>query len=207
MKGSPANLLPERGEALLYPGFFAGPEAEILFRRLEKEVPWRQEAIRIFGRSVNQPRLISWFADPGAAYGYSGIRLEAAAWTPLLLEIKARVEEAAGTTFNGLLLNYYRGGQDSMGWHRDNEPELGPHPVIASVSFGAPRRFLLRRVGQKDQKVEVSLGEGSLLLMRGESQTAWEHSVPKTAKAFGPRVNLTFRKILRETSGAGVVVE
>lgn len=190
------NLLPERGEALLLPELFTEGESAELFRRLQEEVPWRQEAIRLFGREVMQPRLISWFADPGASYGYSGRTLKAEAWSELLLSLKARAEAAAATEFNGVLLNYYRNGQDSMGWHRDNEPELGPHPVIASLTFGASRRFKLRLKERKDVSREILLTPGSCLIMRGETQRHWEHSLPKVARA-EPRINLTFRRILR----------
>jgi alkylated DNA repair dioxygenase AlkB len=190
------NLLPERGEAYLLPGLFPRAEGDELFLRLQREVPWRQEPIRIFGREVMQPRLTAWYAGPGVRYGYSGIELRGEPWSPLLLGIKARAEEVSGQAFNGALLNYYRDGQDSMGWHRDDEPGLGARPVIASVNFGATRVFRMRLKADKKVIRSVPLEHGSLLLMRGEMQHAWEHALPKTARPSGPRINLTFRTLL-----------
>lgn len=140
-----------------------------------------------------QPRLTAWYGDAGKDYSYSGITMQPLAWTDTLMAIKQSADKVAGVSFNSALLNLYRDGKDSMGWHRDNEKELGTNPVIASVSFGAPRRFLLRHYTDKKLVREIVLTHGSLLLMRGETQHYWEHSIPKTAKPAGSRINITFR--------------
>lgn len=189
-----SNLLPRDGEVLYWPQFFAGTDADRLFEGLLTEIEWRQEAIRIFGKSVLQPRRTAWYGEKD--YSYSGIVMSRRPWTPMLEEIKAKVESAAGWSFNGVLMNHYRDGQDSMGWHRDNEKELGPEPVIASISLGEPRRFLLRHRADPSLKIEQILESGSLLLMRGRSQEAWDHSLPKTSRSANARINLTFRKIV-----------
>lgn len=187
------NILPSGGEAILYPGFFDTSESDSIYARLAAETEWTQEPIKIFGKMVMQPRLTACYGEKSVAY--SGITMKVYPWTELLTEIKQRVEAACGVAFNSVLLNYYRDGNDSMGWHRDNEPELGSRPVIASVSFGAPRVFKMRTYKEKDSTVSVELTHGSLLIMKGESQHEWEHSVPKSKKAQGGRINLTFRAI------------
>ena len=154
---------------------------------------WREEAIRIFGREILQPRQTAWFGDMD--YGYSNIVMSRQPWSATLREMKRAVERAVDTEFNGVLLNHYRTCRDSMGWHRDNEKELGDQPVIASVSLGGSRRFLLRNREEPSLKVEKTLEHGSLLIMRGLSQEAWEHSLPKTSRAVDARINLTFRRI------------
>lgn len=171
-----------------------GEEASSFFERLKAETPWESETLTLFGRKVTAPRLISWHGDAGTAYGYSGVRHEPKPWTPALRQLKARVEKAAGVRFNSALLNLYRDGRDGMGWHADDEPELGPRPVIASLSLGATRRFQLRR---KDgtETLDYELASGDLLLMKGDSQRLWRHRVPKTAKKVLPRINVTFRRI------------
>src|SRR5262249_13523909 len=150
-----------------------------------------------------------WYGDRGASYVYSGLRNEPQPWTPALSELRAGVEASAAHTFNSVLLNYYRDGNDSMGWHRDNEPELGPRPLIASVTLGATRRFRFREVrpavAGNRKTHEIELTHGSLLVMRGETQSAWEHGIPKVRDLTDPRINLTFRYVeprLRERSGA-----
>lgn len=186
------NLLPYDGEAYLTPAVFSPEECEKILTRLETEIAWKQEPIRIFGKMVMQPRLTAWYGEK--EYRYSGITMKPNAWSETLLELKLRVEPLAKTTFNSALLNFYRTSQDSMGWHRDNEKELGENPVIGSLSFGAERRFLLRH-REKKTKVEVMLPSGSFLLMRGSSQHDWEHSLPKITKPTGARINLTFRVV------------
>lgn len=189
------NLLPFQGEALFFPGFFTPEESEDFLRQLQQEVGWKHEKIRLFGRDVLQPRLTAWYGDAGKAYSYSGITMQPGAWTPALLEIKQRVEATAQVTFNSALLNLYRNGKDSVGWHRDNEKELGKNPVIGSVSFGATRQFQLRNHKEKTRIIRVELSSGSFLLMRGETQHFWEHRIPKTTRTTGPRINITFRVI------------
>jgi len=181
------------GGHLLYDeAFFSPAAADGLFTRLRDTVPWKQE-----GRPPRMfPRLTAWYANPGVSYSYSGVTHQAIPWTPELLDIKQRAEAAAGTSWNSLLLNYYRDGQDSIGFHADDEPELGTNPVIGSISLGAVRRFVLKHPAS-GKKIEFDLPHGSLLVMGGTSQHHWRHGVPKTRKPVGPRINLTFRRILR----------
>lgn len=172
----------------------AAPEA--ILTRVIAETPWRSEKIVMWGREYVQPRLLAWYGDPGAAYTYSGTRHEPVAWTPLLAELRRRVESAAGASFNSVLLNYYRNERDSMGLHSDDEPELGPEPVIASLSLGATRTLVLRhRTDRSIKNVRIPLESGSLLVMRGPTQHRWQHGIAKLARPCGPRVNLTFRRI------------
>ena len=153
----------------------------------------------MYGQRIAVPRLTAWFGDPRATYSYSGITMTPEAWTPLLLELKSLVEpKALGTPFNSVLLNLYRDGNDSVSWHSDDEPELGTNPVIASVSLGQARTFRLKH--KRDDSippVEIELTHGSLLVMSGALQHFWKHQLPKRkSKSLGPRINLTFRRIL-----------
>jgi alkylated DNA repair dioxygenase AlkB len=181
-------------EIRLYRELFGAGESQRFWQTLQTQIAWRQDKIRMFGRSLLLPRLTAWYGDPGAVYSYSGIRLEPQGWAPVLLEIKQRVEATVDCQFNSVLLNFYRDGQDSMGWHSDDEPELGLNPVIASVSFGGSRRFHLRHRQDKTQKAKLDLTNGSLLLMAGPTQHYWQHQIPKMAQAEA-RINLTFRWI------------
>jgi alkylated DNA repair dioxygenase AlkB len=147
----------------------------------------------LFGRSFAQPRLTAWHGEPHAVYSYSGLRLTPAPWTGALLEIRERIAAHTGWTLDGVLLNLYRDGRDSMGWHADDEPELGPEPRIASASLGETRRFAMRRRGGGKPRLALDLDHGSLLLMSGPTQAHWQHAVPKTTQQVGVRVNLTFR--------------
>jgi alkylated DNA repair dioxygenase AlkB len=179
------ELLPGDGSARLYERFVPGGFQDALREGLD----WRQEHIRIFGRTHPVPRLVAYYGEH--PYTYSGVEHPARSLPELLLPLRARAEEAAGFRFNSVLCNLYRDGRDSMGWHRDNEPEIDPR-CIASLSFGAARRFKLRR--RRDARVvDVELGDGSLLLMI-DCQEHWEHAVPKTSRAVGARINLTFRR-------------
>jgi len=189
------NLLPILGEVYYYPQFFNKDQNDIFLKKLIHEIEWKQEPIRLFGKQVLQPRLTGLYGNPEVPYGYSGIEMKANYWTDFLLEIKETIEKVALTNFTHALLNYYRDGMDSMGWHRDNEKVLGVNPTIASVSFGAPRKFQFRLYADKSQKREIILENGSLLLMIGETQHYWEHQLPKTKIVKGERINLTFRKI------------
>lgn len=167
-------------------------EADRLMHQLEREIEWQQPNIRLFGKSCPLPRLTAWYADSGLSYRYSGIVHQALPWTPLLKQIKKVAEQCAGGQFNSVLLNLYRHGQDSNGWHADDEPELDHHSPIASVSFGACRRFRVRAQGAT---AHWDLQHGSVLVMRAGAQQQMQHCVPKTARAIGPRINLTFRTI------------
>jgi alkylated DNA repair dioxygenase AlkB len=163
-----------------------------VMQRLLDETAWRAETIFLFGREVAQPRLSAWHGEQ--RYTYSGRTFEPLPFTPLQLEIKRAVEAASGKRFNSLLLNYYRNEQDSMGFHSDDEPELGPQPAIASVSFGATRTFILKHKKQP-KTVKIDLTDGSLLLMAGKLQHCWRHGINKERTPRGPRINLTFRLI------------
>ena len=188
--------LRDGGELLYDEAFFPPAEADALFARLLSAVPWKQE-----GRRPRMfPRLTAWYADPGRSYAYSGVTHQAATWTPELLAVKARVEAAAGTTWNSLLLNLYRDGRDSIGFHADDEPELGANPVVGSVSLGAARRFVLKHPAS-GERLAFDLPHGSLLVMSGTCQHHYVHGVPKTAKPVGPRINLTFRQIIGPAAG------
>lgn len=179
-----------------FPDFFAPERADRLLRELLASTKWRQDSMKIFGRPTPLPRLTAWYGDPGVRYVYSGIVNEPASWTPALAEVRAAVEAACGEAFNGVLLNRYRGGDDSMGWHADDEPEFGEEPVIASASFGATRAFQFKHKRRKELKEAVDLTHGSLLVMHGATQANWLHRIPKTAKPVEERINLTFRKVV-----------
>ena len=183
-------------EVLLYPAFFAAPEADRLLQELRETTAWRQETIKLYGKSIDMPRLTAWYGDEGTGYVYSGIRNVPLPWTPALIEVKRAVEAPSGMIFNSVLLNRYRTGKDSVSWHADDEPEFGERPIIASVSFGGTRLFQLRHKTRKDLKASVELTHGSLLIMRGGTQANWLHQVPKTAKPVEERLNLTFRKVV-----------
>lgn len=156
---------------------------------------WQHVPIRIFGREVMQPRFTAWHGDAGAAYTYSGRLHVPAPWSPALTDLRRQVETATGQDFNAVLLNWYRNGQDSMGWHSDDEAELGHEPVIASLSLGASRKFVLRQKSAHAVRVEAMLGHGALLVMRGQTQRNWQHALPRTRRVPTHRINLTFRKI------------
>jgi alkylated DNA repair dioxygenase AlkB len=176
-----------------YSNFFTEHHANELFETIRNEIPWQQDAIKVFGKIHPQPRLTSLFGNDGKSYGYSNIVMQPNPWNSVLLFIKEEIEKVCDETFTTVLLNYYRDGKDSNGWHADNEKELGRNPVIASVSFGAARMFHLKHNSIIDQKLKINLEHGSLLIMKGETQHFWKHQIPKTAKPIGPRINLTFR--------------
>lgn len=182
-------------EVRLWPEAFAGPEAAEHLRELRHGIGWRQEEVQVFGRRHPVPRLVAWHGEAGARYTYSGTPHEPEPWTTTLELIRRRVQSLAGCGFNAVLLNLYRDGRDGMGWHADDEPELGIDPVIASVSLGAARRFCLRHRRRAGLRVDLSLPGGSLLLMSGSTQRHWVHAVPKTTAPVGERINLTFRSI------------
>lgn len=178
-----------------FPNFFDVEKANILFQKLQHEIPWKQDNITVFGKTHPQPRLTALFGNEGKPYSYSNIVMQPNAWNPLLIFIKNEIEEIVNDNFTTVLLNYYRNGKDSNGWHADNERELGRNPIIASVSFGAERFFHLQHNTVKEQKLKLNLEHGSLLIMRGTTQHFWKHQIPKTAKTIGSRINLTFRII------------
>jgi len=180
------------GGILTYiPEFYTAQEADGLFSYLQANIAWKQERGR-FNRLF--PRLTAFYADAGLAYKYSGVIYPALEWTAALDEVRRRVEAAAGAPMNSVLLNRYRDGNDSMGYHADAEPELGTNPIVPSLSFGAVRRFVLRHKKNK-QRMEFDLAHGSLLIMAGTLQHFWVHALPKTARPVGERINLTFRNL------------
>lgn len=186
--------LPE-AEIIYYPSFFDTPKAEMIFKELLATIPWQQDEIKLFGKTHPQPRLTALFGNEGKPYSYSNITMQPHPWTSILEKIKIKIEEVANANFSTVLLNLYRDGKDSNGWHADDEKELGQNPIIASVSFGAERYFHLKHKSNKDLKQKILLKNGSLLLMKGSTQHHWLHQIPKTAKPIEPRINLTFRII------------
>jgi alkylated DNA repair dioxygenase AlkB len=188
-----ARLEMPDAEVYYRPHFFTPAESDLYLARLQQEVDWQQESIRMFGKQLPLPRLTAWYGDKG--YTYSGLYNVPQPWLPVLLELKERVEAASGDRYNSVLLNYYRHGQDSMGWHADDEKSLAPG--IASLSFGGERGFAFRHRTRKDlPTVKLVLQHGSLLLMQGPTQLHWHHQLPKTSRTIQPRINLTFRTIL-----------
>jgi alkylated DNA repair dioxygenase AlkB len=190
------NLLPADGVADYYGQVIEQAQAEQYMDRLIKHIEWRNDEAVIFGRHIITKRKVAWYGDSDYTYAYSNIIRQALPWTRDLLDLKGLTEGLTGATYNSCLLNLYHDGDEGMAWHSDDEKELAPQGAIASLSFGAERRFLLRHRASKEQ-VEVSLPAGSLLVMRGETQTYWLHSLPKMKKVRTPRVNLTFRLITR----------
>jgi len=176
-----------------YPGFLGLETSITLFKELEINTPWKEDDIRVYGKVFKQPRLTAFFANNEKSYGYSNISMIPHKFTPILNSLKQKIETATKTTFTSCLLNLYRDGQDSNGWHADDEKELGINPVIASVSLGAERIFHLKHKNNKALKHKLILQNGSLLMMKGATQHHWLHQIPKTKKPIGKRINLTFR--------------
>lgn len=178
------------------PKYLTASEADQLWTVFQRELPWRQEQIRLFGRWVWQPRSQVWMGDSDARYRYSGQDFDPTPWHPAMKALAERLGDDLGTRFNSVLCNHYEHGQHSMGWHSDNESELGSRPIIASITLGAERRFILREKKNKKNRHEWPLGHGDLFVMKGDTQKIWDHSIPKTAKPVGPRINLTFRRVI-----------
>jgi alkylated DNA repair dioxygenase AlkB len=189
------TALEDGGHLRVVRGWVSLEDTAALYAALEAELPWRQETIRMGAREVLQPRLSAWLGDPDARYTYSRRTFEPEPWTPTLSALRDRLNGESEVPFNSVLANLYRDGQDSMGWHADKEPELGPNPLIASLSLGGTRRFLLRHRRKSVAGVDLDLDDGSLLWMSGTTQHYWRHSVPKTRRPVAPRINLTFRRI------------
>lgn len=182
-------------EIIYYPNFLLQEEADSLFQELQKNTPWQQDEITVYGKKHLQPRLTALYGNEGKPYSYSNIVMKPHYWTLPLLKMKALVEDVSGTNFTTALLNYYRNGNDGNGWHADNEKELGINPIIASLSLGTDRNFQLKHNTDDSVKKNIVLENGSLLLMKGTTQHFWKHQIPKTKKTVGPRINLTFRVI------------
>lgn len=192
---SPGYLDLGNGAGLWLYGDLLGPQAEVLFHELERSLPWQQPRLTLYGRQHPIPRLQCWMGDPEAEYRYSGLPLSPVPWHPGVQRICARVEALSGRVFNSSLVNLYRDGTDRMGWHSDNEPELGPAPWIASYSLGASRRFSLRRRGTTRTAHQLELAHDQLLLMSPAVQRDWQHALPATKRVKMPRINLTFRLV------------
>lgn len=183
--------------------FYSSSESTHLLNYLLNELPWKSGEIKLFGKVYPIPRKEVYFSDNKLSYSYSGKELIIDIWDENVLEIKSRVEALLNVEFNACLSNLYRNGKDSNGWHADNEKELGKNPIIASLSFGATRRFDLRHQSTKE-KLSFQLTSGSLLVMGGEMQHFWKHQIPKQKNVNDPRVNLTFRQVLDMTASAVV---
>ncbi|MDD5410297.1 MAG: alpha-ketoglutarate-dependent dioxygenase AlkB [Methylobacter sp.] len=174
--------------------FYLQPESDLLFAQLQADLAWQEESIFIFGKWIKVPRLMCWYGDTEACYCYSGVNHQPRPWTAALQAIRKKIEQQCQCSFNSVLANLYRDGKDSMGCHADDEKELGPNPVIASLSLGDERLFKLHHKKRKET-LDINLGHGDLLVMAGTLQHHWMHAVPKTKKLKTPRINLTFRKI------------
>jgi alkylated DNA repair dioxygenase AlkB len=185
------------GELLIARRFILPEKADAYFQLLLQNIEWKQEEIVVFGKKYHEPRLTAWYADQGTHYAYSNKKLQPKDWSVELIELKTQIEEILpGKSFNSVLLNLYRDGNDKMGWHSDNEKELGPEPFIASLSFGATRFFDLKHKQDKTKRFRFELSSGMLMLMSGSLQDYWLHQVPQQKKVKEPRINLTFRKVI-----------
>lgn len=193
---APLKINAAHATILYRQAFLPLDKSQEIFDTLQKDVSWRHEKITVWGKTHNQPRLVAWYGDAGKSYSYSGIVLRPLPWLPLLHELKQSVEEASGAKFNSVLLNQYRDQFDSMGFHSDDEPELGPTPTIASLSFGEKRTLIFKPSNEGYGKTfRVPLESGSLLMMAGSTQKYWKHGIEKMRAPCGPRINLTFRYI------------
>ena len=189
------NLLPCDGVVNYHGRILGEEESKNYYERLGSNVPWQHDEVVIFGKHIITARKVAWYGDVGLSYSYSGTTKQALPWTPELRELKAIAEARSGVVFNSCLLNLYHDGREGMGWHSDDEKSLARNGCIASMSFGAERKFSFRHK-QTKETVSVMLESGSLLLMAGETQTHWHHQLPKSAKVITPRINLTFRTMV-----------
>ena len=183
-------------ELTYYPAFLEKDFAHKLYDQLYSEIDWQQDDIKIFGKVYAQPRLTALYGDDGKSYTYSGIEMHPTPFTAVLKDLKSKIEAVSGCSFTTVLLNLYRDGADSNGWHSDDEKELGINPVIASLSLGEVRRFHMKHKHNKELKHYIDLESGSLLIMGGKTQHFWKHQLSKTKRDVGPRINLTFRRII-----------
>jgi alkylated DNA repair dioxygenase AlkB len=195
MSHSSVPLLLPDADVRLWRQAIPRDEADAWFDELSRTIDWRTEEVLIYGQLRTVPRLVAWHGEPNASYSYSGTLHEPQPWTPLLTQIRTRVEFLTAHTYNSVLLNRYRDGSDGMGWHADDEPELGREPAIASLSLGETRRFRLRHRRRRETGIDLELGHGDLLLMAGMTQHAYLHAVPKTKRAVSVRLNLTWRRV------------
>ena len=191
----PIKLALPDADVIYYPTFFSSEEASGYFQILLDQIEWQEDEIKLFGKIYKQPRLTALYGANDASYSYSGITMFPKPFNSVLKEIKTRIEDTSEVKFTSVLLNYYRDGSDSNGWHSDDEKELGKNPMIASLSLGSERTFQLRHKKDKAQRKNLLLQHGSLLIMAGETQHHWQHCIPKSKKIISPRINLTFRVI------------
>jgi alkylated DNA repair dioxygenase AlkB len=195
--GDPMNDLPQADLRYL-PQWISAETADQWLEELLVQTPWSQPELKLYGRRFAMPRLVAWYGDPGARLRYSGLIHDPLPWTPLLAEIRQQVQREVDRDMNGVLLNLYRNGQDAIGWHSDDEPELGSEPLVVSLNLGATRRFDFRRKGASRIQHSIALEHGSLLVMGGPTQHYWQHQIARTRKVTEPRLNLTFRQITCE---------
>jgi alkylated DNA repair dioxygenase AlkB len=188
-------LMPDADVSCFF-NFFDEKESLLLYNNLQNRIKWQQDYIKIYGKNIPLPRLTAWYGDEGKNYTYSKIFMKSQSWNADLLYIKEKIEQIPAINFNSVLLNFYRNGKDSMSWHADDEPELGINPIIASVSFAETRMFHFKHRENSNLKTQIALENGSLLLMKGNTQHKWLHQIPKTTKILKPRINLTFRIII-----------
>lgn len=182
-------------EVTLYPYFLNIDEADEYLRELLSQVSWSEQTINVYGKVHKVPRLSAWYADDNKSYEYSGIRSSGLAWIDVLSDLKNKIQIRSEASFNSVLVNRYRNGNDSVGWHADDEPELGTEPVIASLSLGEERVFQMKHRNDKTLKKSITLPHGSLLLMRGKTQEHWLHQIAKSSRDMSDRINLTFRTV------------
>ena len=195
---SPKRMVPLKlvdSDITYYPDFIDTQKAHAYFEYFRDTIPWQQDDIKVFGKVYSQPRLTALYSTGNKTYSYSNIIMRPKPFTTELLEIKTIIESIAHVEFNACLLNLYRDGRDSNGWHSDDERELGKNPIIGSISLGQERPFHLRHKKNKALRHKILLEHGSLILMKGQTQHHWQHQVPKTAKPIGERINLTFRML------------
>ena len=192
--GTPLNL--PGSKLRYYESFFNKKEASNYFIEILNNTTWKQDKIKVYGKTYMQPRLTALYANNALPYSYSGIKMHPEKMTHILSEIQNRIHKVSNDIFTTVLINQYRNGNDSNGWHADNEKELGKNPIIASVSFGSDRFFHLKHKEKKELRFKILLKSGSLFFMEGETQTHWLHQIAKTSQPVGTRINLTFRKII-----------
>ena len=191
------NLLPRHGTVHYYGKIFTKEQSEIYYVKLLNEINWQHDVVKIFGKEIITKRKVAFLGDEGISYKYSGKTKIAENWLKFILEIKSTVEQISGEKFNACLLNYYHNGSEAMSWHSDNEKEILKHSAIASVSFGAERKFGFKHNFTKEE-ISLMLENGSLLIMKDETQIYWKHKLYTNAKIIEPRINLTFRTIVND---------
>ena len=189
------NILPYEGEVYYFGKIINDSESQRLFAELLESIAWKHDELVIYGKHITTKRKTAWYGDYEHQYSYSNTTKIALAWIKVLIQLRALVEKQSQSTFNSCLLNLYHAGDEGMAWHSDDEKELGDQPIIASLSIGAERKFSFKHKKTKEN-LSLNLESGSLLIMKGDTQKNWQHSLPKTTKINEPRINLTFRTIL-----------